>query len=212
MSLSSETVASIISLIEDGRSQRYVANRFAVSRSTVQRVYTRFIETGSYSRRHGTGPRRKTSNRDDRFIVSLVLRNRHTTAVEARNELQHVRNVNVSERTVRRRLQESTLYSRRPATGPELLRQHRVARLQFARQHQNWNVGDWRHVMFTDESRFALRSPDGRERVWRRNGERYAQCNFSSRVSFQGGSVMVWAGISMEGRTELYCLHRSWKI
>lgn len=208
MPLSAETVAAIAALIDDGRSQRYVANRFMVSRSTVQRVYTRFIETGAYTRRPGTGPSRVTTNRDDRFIVSVSLRNRHLTAVETRNELQHVRNVNVSERTVRRRLNEANLVSRRPATGPELLREHRVARLQFAREHQNWNAIDWGRVLFTDESRFCLRSPDGRGRVWRRRGERYAECTFSPRVSFQGGSVMVWAGISMEARTELYLVPR----
>lgn len=208
MSLSTETVASIVALIDDGRSQIYVANRFGVSRSTVQRVYTRFMETGVYTRRPGTGPHRKTTRRDDNFVVSLALRNRHSTAVEIRNELQHVRNVNISERTVRRRFNEAELRSRRPATGPELSREHRVARLQFAREHQNWNADDWGRVLFTDESRFCLRSPDGRGRVWRRNGERYAECTFSPRVSFQGGSVMVWAGISSQAHTELYLVPR----
>lgn len=208
MSLRPETVSAIVALLEDGRDQCYIANRFRVSRSTVQRVYARFRETDSYTRRPGTGPRRKTSNRDDRFIVTSSLRNRRLSAVQIRNHLQHVRNVNVSERTVRRRLNEAGLASRRPAIGPELTREHRLNRMQFARDHQNWNENDWRRVLFTDESRFCLRSPDGRERVWRRGGERYAECTFSPRVSFQGGSVMVWAGISLESRTELYLVPR----
>lgn len=62
--------------------------------------------------------------------------------------------------------------------------------------------------MFTDESRFGLRSADGRERVWRRTGERNMPCTFSSRVSFQGVSVMVWGGISYDARTELVCIDR----
>lgn len=208
MSLSPETVSAIIALIDDGRSQRYVAQRFGVSRSTVQRVHTRFLETGLSTRRPGTGPQRLTTERDDRFVVSQSLRNRHLTAVELRNRLQHVRNVNVSERTIRRRLNAANLVSRRPATGPELQRRHRVTRLRFAREHEHWNENDWGRVLFTDESRFCLRSPDGRERVWRRTGERYAECTFSSRVSFQGGSVMVWAGISMAAHTELYLVPR----
>lgn len=208
MSLSAEIVASIVALIQDGRSQVYVASRYGVSRSTVQRVYARFIETGAYTRRPGTGPQRRTTRRDDRFIVSSILRNRHATAVEIRSDLQHVRNINVSERTIRRRLNEANLGNRRPATGPELSRAHRVARLRFAREHHHWNANDWGTVLFTDESRFCLRSPDGRGRVWRRSGERYAECTFSPRVSFQGGSVMVWAGISSQARTELYIVPR----
>ena len=65
-------------------------------------------------------------------------------------------------------LDESGLKSRRPATGPELLQQHHVERLRFAHNHDNWNLGEWRRVLFTDESRFTFRSPDGRERAWRR--------------------------------------------
>ncbi|KAJ4427081.1 hypothetical protein ANN_24696 [Periplaneta americana] len=58
------------------------------------------------NRRPGSGRKRKTSAQDDRFLVSQVLRNCHTTAVEARN-----RGVNVSERTVRRRLGEQNFQS-----------------------------------------------------------------------------------------------------
>jgi transposase len=208
MNLSSEVVAAILALIQDGRSQSYVARRFQTTRSTVQRVYNRFLETGSYSRRPGSGRPRKSTNRDDRFIINSSLRNRHSTAVQLRNELQHTRDVNISERTIRRRLNEANLFCRRPATGPELTREHRVARLQFAREHLHWTENDWGNVLFTDESRYCLRSPDGRERVWRRTGERYAECTFSARVSFQGGSVMVWGGISKETRTRLYLIPR----
>lgn len=208
MGLSAETVSAIIVLLEDGRSRHYIARRFNVSRSTVQRVFARFLETGLFTRRPGTGPRKLTTERDDRYIVSQSLRNRHLTAVQLRNQLEHVRNVAVSERTVRRRLNDANLKSRRPARGPELQRRHRLTRLRFGRDHVQWNDDDWGHVLFSDESRFCLRSPDGRERVWRRIGERYAECTFSPRVSFQGGGVMVWAGISMEGRTDLYIVPR----
>jgi hypothetical protein len=61
----------------------------------------------------------------------------------------------------------------------------------------------WSNVLFTDESRFCLRSPDGRERMWRRRNERYADCTISERVSFNGGSVMVWAGISTNAHSAL---------
>lgn len=195
--------ANVVALMEEGNSQRYVAQTLRIPRSTVQRVYQRYRETGGYSRRPGSGRKRATSARDDRFIVSNTLRDRHSTAVDTRRALQEIREVNVSERTVRRRLNEAGLKSRRPNKGPELLQQHRVERLRFALNHVNWNQEEWTRVLFTDESRFCLRSPDGRERVWRRRGERFAPCTFSPRVSFQGGSVMVWGGISYEARTEL---------
>ncbi|KAJ4451815.1 hypothetical protein ANN_03289 [Periplaneta americana] len=87
-----------------------------IPRLTVQRVYHRFRETGGYSRRPGSGRKRVTSARDDHFIVLNTLRDCHSTAVETR--LQKIRRV---KRTVRRRLDECALNSRRPAEGPELL-------------------------------------------------------------------------------------------
>ncbi|EFN66072.1 hypothetical protein EAG_00047, partial [Camponotus floridanus] len=53
--LDSATVAQVVALINDGRSQRYVANFLNVPRTTIQRVYNRYAETGGYNRRPGSG-------------------------------------------------------------------------------------------------------------------------------------------------------------
>ncbi|KAI4904756.1 hypothetical protein NFI96_010311 [Prochilodus magdalenae] len=57
-----------------------------------------------------------------------------------------------------------------------------------------------------DESRFYLSTCDRRDRLWRRRGECYAACNIIQHDRFGGGSVMVWGGISLKGRTDLYRL------
>ncbi|CAH1383439.1 unnamed protein product, partial [Tenebrio molitor] len=71
------------------------------ARSSVHRAVLRFRQTGGYTRRPGSGRRRSTSARDNRYIAMLSLRNRHMTAVKLRNQLERVREVNVNERTVR---------------------------------------------------------------------------------------------------------------
>lgn len=203
MSLTPAQVAQAVLLVEQGHSQRQVATILNVERSNVKYALKRYRETGLYTRRPGSGGVRCTSARDDRFIVLEVLRNRFLTAVEIRQRLQITRGVNVSERTIRRRIQECNLRARRPARGPELERHHRVARLQFAREHENWTLEQWGNVLWTDECRAALRAPDGRERVYRRRGERFLAITTRQTVSFHGGSVMVWGGISSNARTEL---------
>jgi transposase len=208
MPLSQEDSARAIALVHVGFSIREAANSLGFARSSVHRAVLRFRQTGGYTRRPGSGRRRSTSARDNRYITMLSLRNRHMTAVKIRNQLERVREVNVNERTVRRRLGEANLGAYRPATGPELLRGHRVSRLLFAQEHLNWNLEQWKSVLFSDELRFALRSPDGRARVWRRPGERYAPCNFSERLSFNGRSIMVWGGFSWEARTQLVFIER----
>ncbi|KAJ4437629.1 hypothetical protein ANN_17774 [Periplaneta americana] len=97
MPLSPQNIARAVALIDVGCSVRYAAATIGATYTTVQEAVKWFWETQSYSRRPGSG-RKMTSARDDRFLVSQVLRNCHTTAVEARNRLQHVRGANVSER------------------------------------------------------------------------------------------------------------------
>jgi hypothetical protein len=76
--------------------------------------------------------------------------------------------------TVRRRLKEQNIYSRRQYIGPILTQNHRVQRLQWARIHRRWRRQQWTDALFSDEPRFNLSTADGRKRVWRRRGERYA--------------------------------------
>jgi transposase len=204
-----EEVAKAVALSEDGRSVRYIAEALGFPRSTVNNVIRLFNQTGSYKRSPGSGPKRCTDERDDRFMRMCVLRDRGMTSNIVAQRLANVRQTNVSSPTVRRRLKSFGLTSRKPATAPLLLPHHRRARLNFAMEHTYWTEEQWGSVLFTDESRFTLRSPDGRERVWRRQGERYAACCISPRTPFGGGGVMVWGGISLEARTELVIVERS---
>ena len=105
--------------------------------------------------------------------------------------------------TIRNRLHAAGLKSRVPAKKPCLSQRHRAARLQFARNHVRWNRQQWRTVTFSDESRFCLRHIDVRLRVMRQNGERHAEVNMQPRQAYNGGSVMVWAGVTADRRTDL---------
>jgi transposase len=129
-------------------------------------------------------------------------RKRFVTAQHIRNDLQVTTWTVISSRTVLRRLRESNLTHRKPATGPRVNPGHRMARLNFAREHRNWDR-EWHNVLFTDDLRFCLTNNDRRNRVFRRPGERYSQCAIHQSDNFGGGSVMVWAGINWTGRTEL---------
>lgn len=203
MILTTTDVAKIVALIEDGHNKSYVARTLGFARTSVQDAWNRYLETGNLTRRQGSGRKRKTTVADDRFLAVRSLRDRRATSVVLKNDLRMIRAVNISDKTVRRRLKEAGLRSHRPAKKPQLLRHHRRERLRFAREHSNWTVEQWSNVLFTDESKVCLRSPDGRERVYRRSNERFAECAITELISYHGGSVMVWAGISANARTEL---------
>ena len=57
-------------------------------------------------------------------------------------------------------------------------------------------------VLFTDEAHVTDMTD------WRRRGERSAACSILQHNRFGGGSVMVWGGISLGGRTALHVLAR----
>ena len=65
---------------------------------------------------------------------------------------------------------------------------------------------DWAPVPFTDESRFCVDFTDRRARVWKMQNERFAPVCVAEHDRFGGGSVMVWAGISAQGKTSLHVI------
>jgi len=69
----------------------------------------------------------------------------------------------------------------------------------FCRQHRQWNLNMWGTcVMLNDESRFCLWKLDGRVKVRRRRGERYADC-CTDRVTAFGGALPVAPSLAKQG-------------
>ena len=200
-------VAQAVQLVQDGTPVRVVARRFGVSPSTVSRLWTRFRETGLYTRRPGQGRIRLTTPRQDRYLRVRVGRHRRSTARDLQGTCVGPRVcvylTKQYETDFMRQDWEPDVHALRAVP---LTAAHRAARLQFAQDHRNWQLRHWRPVLFTDESRYTLSSCDGRDRTWRRVGERYQPDNIVEHDRFGGGSVMVWGGLSLDGHTDLQVL------
>ncbi len=52
--------------------------------------------------------------------------------------------------------------------------------------------------------RVSLYRVDGRQRIWHRLGERFADVNVVDRVAHGGVGVMLWAGICYGQRTQVH--------
>ncbi|GFX22094.1 transposable element Tcb2 transposase [Trichonephila clavipes] len=102
------------------------------------------------------------------------------------------------------RLSHVGLYARRPSVCIPLTSVHKRAPLNWSLKHQHWSVGEWANVMFSDESRFSLSSDSRRVKIWRERGARFEPRNITERHHFPSRGVMVWAGIMMDGRTDLH--------
>ncbi|GFX58465.1 transposable element Tcb1 transposase [Trichonephila clavipes] len=194
----------IIGKIEEGRKIADVVREFDIAHSVVSRLWKSFKTTGMCSRRHGGGRVRSTTPAEDTYIVLSAKRNRRTTAQQVANQFLAASGKQISRKTVARRLRGGGLYARRPVVCVPLTRQHRTARLQWCREHHNWTEQDWACVLFSDESRFSLSSDCRRQLIWRESGTAYRPENIQEKDRYPTCSIMVWAGIMINGRM---CLH-----
>ncbi|GFX47625.1 transposable element Tcb2 transposase [Trichonephila clavipes] len=138
------------------------------------------------SRRHGGGHVRSTTPAEDRYIVLSAKRNRRTTAQQVANQFLAASGKQISRKTVARRLRGGGLYARRPV------------------EHHNWTEQYWACVLSSDESRFSLSSDCRRQLIWRESGTAYRPENIQEKDRYPTCSIMVWAGIMINGRTRLH--------
>ena len=200
-SLSSNERARALGMLQSGLSTRRVAAIFGVAYSTMSRLMIRFNATNSVKDRRQSG--RPTTHRQDNLIRTLILRNRTITARALQGQLRTAAGVTMSDQTIRNRLHAAGLRARRPVVRIPLKQRHRIHRLDWSRRHLRWNWLQWSRVAFSDESRSNLHFNDVRMRVYRRCGERYSDVNVKERDRYGGGSVMVWAAVTMHRRTPL---------
>ncbi len=166
----------MVQMLEDGSTQRDVAAAFGVTQSVVSRACNRYLATGGYIRSPGQGRLRCTTAPQDHYIRQMVVR--RSTAQALQMDFLQVSRQRITDQTVRNRLHENGLHSRpvvpfSPGNTVELeLTLPRII-----------NIGSWRPILFTDESRFHVSTCDRRER--------YADSNIGEYDRYASGSVMV---------------------
>jgi hypothetical protein len=68
MPLAFVNIARAVTLVEDGCCFRYAANAIEAPLASGHRAVRRFQETCQYAKRSGSGRKRATTHRDDRFL------------------------------------------------------------------------------------------------------------------------------------------------
>nr|XP_022910488.1 uncharacterized protein LOC111421548 [Onthophagus taurus] len=144
--LNRDECVEAVTLANEGISYREIGLRLGVSHTTISRAVQRFQETNDHTRRPGQGRRRVTTLRQDRFIRLRALRERFVAMRNLQIQVADVHNIRISTNTEQRRLAEGDLHARIPARAPNLNANHRRRRLQFSREHLDWNADDWEQL------------------------------------------------------------------
>ncbi|KAG2193075.1 hypothetical protein INT47_008900 [Mucor saturninus] len=187
-----------------GTSISPIARELNFSRTAIRRAIQRFKQIGSYQRQATSGRPKKFINRDKRVLQRYVMKNRRSTL----NKIMANVDVNASINTFRKELRKLYLNSRIARKKPFINEKQRKRRLEFAKQHQNWSLEDWRKVIFTDESSFQTSSCSSVVRVRRRPNEVMLPSCLAPTFQSRRSSLSVWGGIGYNRRTNLVLLKK----
>lgn len=135
-------------LLHSTHSQREIASLTSVSKSVVNRIKIKTDKNLPLEavRVGKSGRKRITTPRTDRRIRDICLQHRKKSVARL-TTLMKDEGINISKRTVQRRLAEENLIGHRPTKKPRLTEAMKKKRLQWARQHRNMTVADWSRVI-----------------------------------------------------------------
>ncbi|GFW34221.1 transposable element Tcb1 transposase [Trichonephila clavipes] len=85
-----------------------------------------------------------------------------------------------------------------------LTSRHSRDRREWATEHVNWRRNEWSNVLFSEESRFSVHPDNRLIFIWRDRGSMNNPAFVQESVKFGGGGVLVYGGISLDGRIDLY--------
>jgi transposase len=132
-----ETRAVIIALHKQGFRGKHIAASKIAPKSTIYRIIKNFKKSSSIVVKKASGCPRKSSKCQDCILKLIQLRDRGTTSTELAQEWQKS-GVSASAHTVRQRLLEDGLVSRRAAKKPLLYRKNIRDRLIFCKRYRDW--------------------------------------------------------------------------
>ena len=192
----------IAGLVDLGWSGRQIASHLKLPKSSVQPYVNEWKSTGQFqSRKKGSGRPRKTTEQTDRLICRSVVGTPQKRGASSSSVAADLLSggIEVSPRTVRRRLVENGFKSRVALKKPKLRAVNIKKRLEWAKIHVKWTVQDWAKVLWSDESPFELFGSKGQNLIRCRDGERQHPDCVQQTVKHGGGKLMVWGCFSVKG-------------
>ena len=187
--LSDADIGKILGLAKAAWSQRQIASLMKCTQSTIQNILTTYL----FETFQGRNPRResprKTSNREDRYILRALQQNNDLPLRDITNKIAP----GISTTTLRRRRSEAGLGSYIAAEKPGLTAENVHKRLGWAMKYQHWTIEDWKKVIWSDECSVWIGVNPRRQWVIRPPGERLNRKYVKKTFKSAHVRVMVWA-------------------
>ena len=95
------------------------------------------------------------------MLKRVAQENRLSTVATLTTEFQTDSGSNVSTSTVRQELHEMGFHGRAAAHKSKITMCNAKRRLEWCKVHRHWTLEQWKHVIWSDESRFTIWQSDG---------------------------------------------------
>ena len=188
----------IIGQWEGGVPKKEIARRLKKDVRTIRNHIKRYQKKGSCSRKIGSGRPKITTARQDRLIVRNALKSRSSSP----SSIKYDTKLNVSSMTIINRLHNAKIKSHTAAKKPFISKINLKKRLDFAKEHQNWTIDQWKKVLFSDESPIFLHWA-GKKLIWRKQNERFLPVCMNGTIKHDV-KINVWCCFSANGVGELH--------
>jgi transposase len=186
--LSVEQRWAIIALWKDGQTRETIARKLDVNKEAVTRWTAHYRATGGVDDTKRRGRPRATDEALDTAIAFTARVDIFTSPRQIKRKLE----LDVSSRTVDRRLQEAGLFGRVARHKRAYSDAERQKRLSFSNGYKDWTKQQWEKVLFSDEKCFYGAGFCGRVWVRRERGEALNPKYCVSKIAHPV-KVNVWA-------------------
>ena len=188
--------ANVVVLREAGFSYSRIAAVTGKSISFVQRWVERKRATGGVKRKSCAGrPKKLTSN--VLHEIKKSMKSKATGSIRRTQRKLESMDIRVSKSSISRSIKILGLKRVKERKRPKLTPAHHEQRVDFANAHVNRPNSYWKRLLFTDETILLVEPPPGTRYI--SDGEELPTVDKSK----FGAKIMVWAGISYSGRTDL---------
>jgi transposase/uncharacterized coiled-coil protein SlyX len=148
--LSHDQRVAITVLHKEGRDDSYIAQRIPCDARSVRNWVDHYEQHGNVDEAPRSGRKRKTTAEQDEHIEQEARETKFTTPRRIRRKL----GLDVSSRTIDRRLIEVGLFGRVARHKKKFSDEEKRKRLSFAEGYKKWTADDWMRVEFADEKIF----------------------------------------------------------
>lgn len=200
----------IIERYKCGDSYKAISKIVKCGKTTVHDTLKRFRKTGSitpkkrYGRKSSFNHEKVTTLKD---LVTQDAASRRLKILEIQTRWNTANKEMISISTIRRMLRKIGLRSCIARRKPFISEKNKKKRLEWALEHQDWTIQDWKCVLWTDESTFT-QFQGYNSRVWRFPNEEFNSLCISPTVR-HSSNRMFWGCFSWYGLGPLVSLQDS---